>query len=251
MYKRILLSLAVIGALSQASAVTFNYVVSKVYNGSVSKDNTFTGTTIPALIELEATLSPGYYSKTQVDYTDSGSEVTFETSFNHKRFGYPEGYSQSRGILQFTVASDTTYELSGNYNVDHGRGVSGRTVLRSYLGDATGSTYWVNSEQESKSTGNESFVLGGSGGDEFNYFSGSLSGALVPGQTYEFSFEALTEAHHPDDDTGATASGMVTLKIGGGAPEEDDRAVPDSGATAVLMGLALLGLAAARRRMTT
>ena len=247
MDKRILLSLIMVGGLSQASAITItsNSVEVRNRTSEAIVADSFTGTSIPTSVFLDATSSSGaYWSRIRVDYTGSGDQVTISNAFNHKRDGTYGDFSNSVGnTMCFTVGSNTTYDLSGFYNVND-ESAAGSTFLYSYLWDSTASTYLVHSYQLSLKTINEQFVLRDSGGegDHINNNSGSLSGHLLAGHSYEFYCDALTHAY-PDADSGASAKGNITLKIGGGA------LISDCGATAVLMGLALLGLAAARRRL--
>jgi hypothetical protein len=68
--------------------------------------------------------------------------------------------------------------------------------------------------QRSTGTANESFVIGGTGGDERNELRGSNPGALIPGHNYlmqlGFDIKAI-----PDADDGATAHGEVLFQVGG------------------------------------
>ena len=261
MYKRILLSLVLIGGLSQASAVTISSNSVEAYNQTSDTlvSDFFTGTSIPTSVLVDATSSPDtYWSRTQVDYTGSGDQVTLSHAFDQKRSGSLGDESSSSGELDFTVGSNTTYDLSGDYNVysfDVLGDEIGRIVLESYLKDLTTDSYLAYSLQESWTMANEAFVLGGSGGDKTNSNAGSLSGTLLPSHSYKFYFSAVTHANLTGD-SGTTADGSIMLTIGGGAPEEgngtpDDGAVLEDGATSILLGLALLGLAAARRWLTT
>jgi hypothetical protein len=113
----------------------------------------------------------------------------------------------------------------------------------SYLYDATPAheTDLFYNYQGSQATLNESFVLGGTRGDAGYSLSGSLTGDLIAGHTYRWSFEAYNANFSADG--GASATGNFTLKIGGGAN------LPDGGTTLALLGFALSGMAWARRKL--
>ncbi len=69
-----------------------------------------------------------------------------------------------------------------------------------------------NSRQESRSTPNESFTLGLNEGDynnvDYNNVDiGSLTGNLIPGQTYRVAYSLQSE-NFPAPATGVTASGF-------------------------------------------
>ena len=251
MYKRILLSLAAISVLSQASAVTISSNSVEAYNttSGTTVSDSFTGTSISTSVLVDATSSTNdYWSRTQVDYTGSGGLATFSNDFDHKRGGIYMELSQSYAdVLVFTVAFNTTYDLSGYYNVDDVTG-AGQVYLKADLYDATDATFLVRSHQRSQSTVDEQFVLGGNGGDALNVFSGSLSGTLQVGHSYELLHNVYTRAY-PEGDGGATAEGNITLELTPICEVELPEQIPDGGTTAILMGLALLSLAATRSRL--
>ena len=92
-------------------------------------------------------------------------------------------------------------------------------------------------------------MLGVAGdGDFSNTTQGSLTGTLLAGHQYEFYFEDFIQAF-PQTDFGATATGCITLSIGGatGGGACGVAAVPEPGSLA-LAGLALAGLGLARRK---
>ena len=253
MYKRILLSLVVIGGLSQASAVTISSNKVESYAKRVGiLDNevsdTFDGTSIPASVTLNASFASGVVSsETTVEYAGSGDQVTFSNTFKHENIADHEEESGSLGNMSFTVDSDVSYELTGRYKFDSER-TEEEIYLWFYFHDVTTPSLLVEIGQSSTT---------------MTPLELSFSGTLLAGHSYSFNFRAETEEKGYDTDafTVVSSSGDITLKIGGGAPEEgngdpddgngnpDDRAVPDTGATAALMGLSLLGLAAARRRL--
>lgn len=262
MLNRILLSLAAISVLSQASAVTITHNILSAYNrtNGIEVGDHFNAKTIPNTATLDATSSSkAYWSRTNVAYTSSGNQVTFSYTFDQKRGGWKSGFkadsSQSyQGLMGFTVDKLTTYELSGWYTVKDNSGNPGQVYFEAALRDWTNPAKQetlVISRQESKDQLNEEFTLGKMEGTSSKQFEGALKGEgkLLVGRKYSFSHNAFIKAD-PDADSGASATGNVTLKLTS-VDETGEPSVPDSGATAALMGLALLGLAAIRRRLTS
>jgi VPDSG-CTERM motif len=241
----VLLALAVYCASAAAvSAVTINSnnVNSYLYSSAGVGNSTFNGTNIPASQLLDVTLG-AYYSRTQIDYTGAGDNVTLLNAFDQKRSGNLYDYGRSHdAYMIFTVAANTTYGLSGAFSATD-VSTAGYLFLYSELYDITSASYVTYSYQYSQSTLNESFVLGGLGGDVGNGFLGSLTGSLIGGHQYQWYYNAVNEAY-PDSDGGATATGFVRLDIGGGAPST----VPDSGTTFALLGLGVFSLASYRRK---
>lgn len=242
--KYLLPLLAAIGLASSAAALTINSATidSSVTNGSSSAVSSFSGTSIPTSFLLDATEHNGDYSRVQIDYSGFGDQVTISYRVEQKRSGGIGDYAQGFvNTLGFTVATNASYELSGSYAVKDVT-TAGRLSFSAYLNDVTAASGFIAlSQQSSYNTVDESFTLGANGGDNYNGNIGSLTGSLIAGHSYKFLFSALTQAN-PDADGGATAFGNVMLKIGGGAP------VPDSGATFMLLGASVMGLAALRRR---
>lgn len=234
---------------TQAAAITItsNSVEAVVSSGGSTDTKTFAGTSYPVSHLLNATIPPGSYSRVQIDYTGIGNEATFSNTLEQQRTGNMYDYSQGKeGSMKFTADATVSYEFSGLYRVtDVDVDKPGNVVLYSYLYDLTKREYSYRSDQRSSATANESFVMGGTGGDASNIFAGSLSGTLEAGHQYTWYWYIFTQAS-ADTDSGASAVGNITMKIGGGAPSTG---VPDSGTTVALLGLALGGLALVRRRI--
>ena len=160
----------------------------------------------------------------------------FNISFDHTRSDIVGSRASSTGNIYFKSDTDITFSASGAYSVldSVGRKVS----LNVYLYDFTAGSYLFRSNQVSQSTANESFVLGGIGGDSINTSFGSLVGQILAGNVYAFHYEALIENVPAGSVAGATALGSIQLLL-----------IPEPG-TAVLMsfGLVGLGVSGSRRR---
>jgi hypothetical protein len=179
-----------------------------------------------------------------IGHAGSGDQATFSYAFDQLRQGAVDSLAQGGGQVKFTVGADTTYALSGNYAASH-LGGAGQVYFASFLYDLTAGGFLYNAGQISTNTADESFTLGGAGGDSYNGTTGASTGSLLAGHTYMFSMSASIQAY-PGVDAGATAQGDFTLKIGGGAPTAQ---VPDSSSSLGCVALGLAALAAVRRRV--
>jgi hypothetical protein len=143
-------------------------------------------------------------------------------------------FTSTTGSIFFSVDQAVNYDLSGVYSAIE---PLGRTIeLQGALINRTTGTTLFSNVQASRTTPNESFVLGQLGGDFNNSLMGSLTGALNPGDTYELTYFANIRANFTAST--ASASGDITLAF-----------VPEP-SSALLMGLGLAGLGGIRRRST-
>lgn len=203
----------------------------------------FTSLGIPASGTIAGT-DGNNTSRFTVSQQGTGDQATFSYGMEHAReAGVPDALAQGGGQMKFTVGANTTYALSGSYAASH-TGGTGEVYFAGYLYDLTAGAFLFNSVQTSQGIGNESFTLGGSGGDVFSHVSGTLTGGLLSGHTYMLSFGTRIQ-DLPTTNAAATATGNLTLKIGGGAPAS----VPEGGAGIASVVVALAALAGARRQL--
>lgn len=246
---KLLLSLAAAAAYCSAASmlsaftITTSQVVASTYEG-IGTGNVVSVVGISPGVKT-VTASGGNNSATaSAELQGSGDNVTLSLLFDQNRVGAMHSYANLNGFIQFSVSASTTYEVSGNYAVTDASG-AGTVYLASYMTDVSlGGAYLYNSAQQSNFIENESFTLGGAGGDTQNQMTGFLTGSLVAGHTYRMEFFLISQAI-PDADGGTVGSGALTFKIGNGAPAAS---VPDAGSSLGLLGLALAAVAAARRR---
>lgn len=234
----------VLSVAAHAITITSNNVYASVNSSDGSADGHFYGTSIPTSLLIDATAGE-FYSRMQIDYFGSGNQVTLLTTFDQKRSGdvYHAFADGNDATMYFTADANTTYSLSGAYS-STGVSSAGQVYFSSNLYDQTAGSYNFYNYQSSVYTLNENFVLGGVDGDIYNGLSGSLTGSLIAGHSYEWIYEAVTTRNYDHTDGGATATGFLRLDIGGGATSS----VPDGGGTLAMIGMALTGLAALRRK---
>jgi hypothetical protein len=159
-----------------------------------------------------ATLPTGYASQTDSNYSTFGDSAAFTAVFNHLRQGDFFGQAYSQIEVDFTTAVAGAYTASGAYS-----NAGGFTIFSSFLYDSTANAYVYNNYQESIGAP-ASFVLGGTGGNSSNTWSGSLTGTLPAGHSFQWSTIVATVAY-PTADSGALAGGGVTLTIQAAVPE--------------------------------
>jgi hypothetical protein len=186
-------------------------------------------------------------SSTRYMYSGVGDNVSLSAFFTQSRAGALNSATESMGtLIRFTVDTDSTYRLLGEYTVDDVGPTSGFVRFSASLrdGDEVSGTLLLRTEQRSSNTVDEQLRFGEFGGDQLNTFSGSLTGMMLAGHTYTLTYDAVSQAN-PDADTGMSARGAWALDIGDGAPLTS---VPDSGSTAAMLTVALAGVFAIRRR---
>ena len=195
-------------------------------------DIDFTATSFPTSQLVDATAGD-YYSQVLVDYTQSGEGGSFSNDILQRRNGLVPDESRGDSIMTFTVGTDSTYNLSGYYDVtpDGSSESPGLVFLKSSLYDTEDHIYLWYDEQHFANTSYVRSVLGGNGGDIYNYSTGSLSGSLVAGRIYEWSWSARTQTDIVDDG-GTSAVGNMSLVIG--VPEPASLAVWGFGALGML-----------------
>jgi hypothetical protein len=202
----LLLLICVCGPASKASAavvISYDDTDAQVYNGSSGNDTDLanTGGTIAV-----ATL-PGYSSTV----TSLFNPASMSGSFVQSRQG--NGYSTGQLVAVFTTDANTSYTVGGSFSNS-----GGDTVLYSEVYDLTDSSFVFLSSQESAG-GPAAFTVGGLAGNYQNFLSGSLTGTLLAGHTYDWVGYATTLAY-PEPDGGAEAGGYVTLTLGTAAVPE-------------------------------
>ena len=185
---------------------------------------------------------PYSYTSTSLDggaSSESGYSLTnagFDITLDQSRVGAANSFGQAEGSIFFSVNQGIDYVASGSYSVADS---DGRIVYyRPFLYDRTVGSFVFENFQQSRATPNESFTLGGTGGDFSNSTFGSLTGTLIAGHDYEFNYYVMIHTSSTASPSGATASGNLSLSFS---------AIPEP-STGLLMVLGLVALAVSRHR---
>jgi len=187
-----------------------------------------------------------FFSKTQIEFSGSTNQVTLLSTIDQKRRGSVNDRAISGMSVSFLAETNSTFSISGAYDVTD---ISAYGYVSFYqsLYDLTAGAYISETFNFSERTSNESFLLGGSGGDTINVNLGALTGTLLQGHAYTWFYGVYTQAKF--DHGGAAATGFLRLDINGVAPNVPV-SVPDHGLTSVAMlALTLTGAFTARRRL--
>jgi hypothetical protein len=182
---------------------------------------------------IQTVSGSGWASTASYDLTQSH----FDINFTQSRDGQKDVTAHTYGYLYFHVTENTTYDLAGQISVDNLGSAGGLAYITAELYDLTTKQY-VNEYNQDYDMLDGTLVLGSNDG-EAHSITGSLSasGSLQAGHAYRFFHKAYIYA--PDADGGATATGLVSLGIGGPASAGTPVATPlPCAATA---GLALIG----------
>jgi hypothetical protein len=160
------------------------------------------------------------------------STSAFIFNFDHSRGSNQGDFAKGGATIGFSVDQAIEIELTGSYSsIDSaGRQVFFKVELRDLLGPVL-----FTNTQESRTTSNESFLLGQTGGDFENGLYGPTTGTLLlPGVNYLLEVEAFVDGL--SGGSPALASGNVTLRF-----------IPEP-STAVLLVFGLVVLTGRRRR---
>lgn len=245
--------IAVMNTAAGGVNIVYNDMLAEVSNGSSYQTDNFDsgGLTIP-LNELIRAESDGFYSQVLVDYSIAGNAVTLSNTIRQSRDGSQDSYVQANSFSTiFQVTTDSTYDLSGFYQVfdlpdSNGATTPGIVFLDmqfTFVDSTLGYGELFMNVQESHGTLNQNFVLGQQDGDNANYLHGSLTGLLVPGRWYQWYWQIYSYAGYGDDG-GTNVTGDMTLKIQAAAP------VPEP-ASGCLFAVGAAGLVFLHRRRRT
>lgn len=168
---------------------------------------------------------------TQYNFGTSGLQTDLDFQFQHVRSGLQYAYDYSQGSLTFSLTNNGTYDLTGDYKL-FGADYVGMQVT---LYDQTTSTMLFENQQASVDTPNESFTLGGVGGDLTPTLSGSPSGSLIGGHVYELTYLYMINSDLSDASfNAATADGYLHLVTKEEIPEPATLALLIAGLTPAL-----------------
>ena len=175
------------------------------------------------------------------DFSATDASALFDFQFDLARSGTIDSQSFAVGDIFFDATEDSVFIFDGLFDLIGDPRIRVDIKLRDLTigGGAEGIVF--QSLQQSLSTANEQFVLGGMSGDSMNELIGDLTGNLIAGHSYllDYSFDIITPA---DGDLGAMATGSFGLQI-----FSDVVSVPEPG-TLGLLGIGLFALGFLRGR---
>jgi hypothetical protein len=166
------------------------------------------------------------FSSGPITATDAGASSTTTYTFTnaawliefaHARPGNGSGtyvwsddYYPGAGVT-FSVSEPVVALLSGAYTVvDTGAGDNVTYDVKLWANGY--STLLHETYNYSAMTPNESFVLGQSGGDQYNSVTGGVDHVLVPGVTYALEwYVVISDGHRDPGDIGASATGFYRI----------------------------------------
>ncbi|PCJ22626.1 MAG: hypothetical protein COA96_13875 [SAR86 cluster bacterium] len=241
--------LLLVSFAANASPITINssYIRSIAYDSSTGSTTDLDTSTAFGSRSLLA-VHGGSSSATDINWVDTGSGALLDFDMSHVRTGAQSSYAYTdETSIYFTANADTTYSVSGQYTAND---VTSPGRVYSYvILENLSSGLLFRDYDASYNTADESFTVGvGGEGDSYDSLLGSQTGNLIAGNQYRFYFANFIQAY-PTADGGASATGCVTLSIGGatGAGNCGSASVPEPmPLTLLVAGLAALGL---RRRL--
>ena len=163
--------------------------------------------------------------------------------------------ASAESSFYFTVDSPAIYDIMGSFTVtdDVGTTIPGNVeleiLLEEYVSFTPGSpppTTLYYSYQVSKSTIDQSFVVGGTDGDFANVLTGSATGLLDPSMFYRYRTLVTINAIDIDGGGPAPATDGGASAVGGHLITFTS-AVPEPGAIGLGIGVVLLSLVRRRR----
>jgi hypothetical protein len=180
--------------------------------------------------------------ESQYTLSDAGLDLTF----NHIKpiAALAGGSIKSHGRINFAVDQDVDFVAEGSYTA---AGPAGQKVyLYANLLDESvpysADAFLFRSTQSSIATANEHFTLGESGGDDFNFLDGPLTGTLIAGHVYSMQYDANLDGSFGSNVYSSTATGSLTLTFISNTPP-----VPSANSLGLVILSALMGIAGYRK----
>ena len=205
--------------------VTDLQAVSRDTNISIS--NTIIDTT-PTSLPFSATNQTATVGASTSTASYNLSQSLFSITGSGTRAGLLDSRSNTQGNIFFSVSVNTPYALTGQIAAVDPGSVAKFVQLEVRLSDVNTTAELFHNLQESFGTVDQTFIVGGSGGNQTNQLSGSSSGTLLAGHRYQFFYGNSIYAGNTGDPATFTSNYQLSF-------------VPEP-SSAVLAILAVVGL---------
>jgi len=187
-----------------AVTITAGYNQVEAYRGSdgLTDSHNASITAAPQMSAVSAVVGASS-SITTYSSLDAGGQANFEWAFTQTRDGSYVSYGDSYGHIYFNVDVDSSYSVSGLSELVGDERLYQYVTLR----DTTTAIYFLHSYNESLMTPNDTLRVGQPDGDYGNNLSGSTTGTLLAGHSYDLFYDYFIQTL-PRADAGASASGL-------------------------------------------
>lgn len=181
------------------------------------------------------------------DFNVSGNNGDFHADVDLIRSGAENSQVIASGQFYFQVSELSSFDIGGLWNISGRTGLFFYAQVRDLTVGGGPEGYVFSSLQESLNTPDESFQIGGSGGDSFNLLVGSAPGYLIAEHEYLFQYGFQQAYGNSNPSSASSSSGSIDFNIKPGAPPVSPSPISEP-STLALCGIGALGVGLVVRR---